>query len=209
MPISQLDLGRYIAYLSRKLTFSSVRQYLNIVRLLHLENGHTNPLSNNWYVSSILKGVRRVKGDTCTQKLPITLELLRSIFLNLDLNVSFDRAFWAACLVGFCNIVRLLHLENGHTNPLSNNWYVSSILKGVRRVKGDTCTQKLPITLELLRSIFLNLDLNVSFDRAFWAACLVGFFSFFRKSNLLIQSPESLTHQDIYVPMMLSLPQKG
>ena len=38
VPISQTDLGRYIAYLSRKLTFSSVRQYLNIVRLLHLEN---------------------------------------------------------------------------------------------------------------------------------------------------------------------------
>ena len=60
----------------------------------------------------------------------------------------------------------------------------------MRRVKGDACTQKLPITLELLRSIFLTLNLQNSFDRTFWAACLVGFFSFFRKSNLLIQSPE-------------------
>ena len=110
VPISQLDIGRYIAYLSRKLTLSSVRQYLNIVRLLHLENGHTNPLSNNWYVSSIIKGVRRVKGDTCIQKLLITLELLRSIFLNLDLNVSFDRAFWAACLVGFFSFFRKSNL---------------------------------------------------------------------------------------------------
>ena len=101
VPISQADLGRYIAYLSRKLSFSSIRQYLNIVRLLHLENGHANPLSNNWYITSILKGVWRVKGDACAQKLPITLELLRSIFLTLNLHSSFDRAFWAACLVGF------------------------------------------------------------------------------------------------------------
>ena len=55
MPISQIDLGRYITFLSRRLSFSSVRQYLNIVRLMHLENGHTNPLTNNWYVASILK----------------------------------------------------------------------------------------------------------------------------------------------------------
>ena len=68
---------------------------------------------------------------------------------------------------------------------------MSSILKGLRRVKGDSCTQNLPITLELLRSIFLHINLHASLDRAFWAACHVGFFSFFRKSNLLIQSPES------------------
>ena len=101
VPISQTDLGRYIAYLSRKLTFSSIRQYLNIVRPLHLENGHPSPLTNNWYVSSILKGVRRVKGDSCTQKLPITLGFLRSIFLHINLHASLDRAFWTACLVVF------------------------------------------------------------------------------------------------------------
>ena len=98
VPISQVDLVRYIAFLSRRLSFSSVRQYLNIVRLMHLENGHTNPLTNNWYVASILKGVRRVKGDFVNQKLPITQELLRSIFLKLELSAPFDRVFWAACL---------------------------------------------------------------------------------------------------------------
>ena len=110
VPISQADLGRYIAYLSRKLSFSSIRHYLNIVRLLHLENGHANPLSNNWYITSILKGVRRVKGDACAQKLLITLELLRSIFLTLNLHSSFDRAFWAACLVGFFSFFRKSNL---------------------------------------------------------------------------------------------------
>ena len=30
-------------------------------------------------------------------------------------------------------------------NPLENNWYVSSILKGVKRVKGNMVSQKLPI----------------------------------------------------------------
>ena len=100
VPISQKDLGWYIAFLSRRLSFSSVRQYLNAVRLLHLEAGLKNPLEGNWYISSI-KGVRRLKGDNVSQKLPITLNILRKIFLCLNLHSSFDRAFWTACLVGF------------------------------------------------------------------------------------------------------------
>lgn len=81
-----------------------------------------------------------------------------------------------------------MHLEAGLQNPLEKNWYVASILKGVRRVKGDASFQKLPITPSILMKIFLTLDLHCAFDRTFWATCLVGFFSFFRKSNLLVGS---------------------
>lgn len=110
IPISQHDLGRYIAFLSRRLSFNSIRQYLNVVRLLHLDAGLKNPLDENWYVSSILKGVRRVKGDNTKQKLPITLNILCKIFLQLNLLSSFDRAFWAACLVGFFSFFRKSNL---------------------------------------------------------------------------------------------------
>lgn len=110
MPITQQNLGRYVAFLSRRLSFSSVRQYLNVVWLLHLEAGLNNPLDANCYVSSILKGVKRVKGDSSAQKLPITLDILCKIFLTLDLLSSFDRAFWAACLVGFFSFFRKSNL---------------------------------------------------------------------------------------------------
>ncbi|MEW8545902.1 MAG: hypothetical protein AB2693_20460, partial [Candidatus Thiodiazotropha sp.] len=106
VPLSQEDLGRYVAYLSRRLCFSSVRQYLNIVRLMHLEAGLHNPLDKNWYVASILKGVKRVKGDASVQKLPITPDILRQVFVALDLHCAFDRTFWAACLVGFFSFFR-------------------------------------------------------------------------------------------------------
>lgn len=110
VPLSQTDLGRYIAYLSRRLCFSSIRQYLNIVRLLHLEAGLPNPLENNWYVSSILKGVKRVKGDTAAQKLPITVDILKGILTKLNLFDGFDRSFWAACLVAFFSFFRKSNL---------------------------------------------------------------------------------------------------
>lgn len=110
VPLSQNDLGRYIAYLSRRLAFSSVRQYLNIVRILHVDAGFPNPLDHNWYVSSILKGVRRVKGDTSSQKLPITLDILHGIFSKLNVSDSLDRTFWAACLVAFYSFFRKSNL---------------------------------------------------------------------------------------------------
>lgn len=92
VPISQHDLGHYVAFISSILSFSSVRQYLNVIRLLHLEGGYANPLLENWYISSILKGIQRLKGDASRQKLPITCQILQR---------PFDLCFWAACLVGF------------------------------------------------------------------------------------------------------------
>lgn len=110
VPLSQENLGRYIAFLSRRLCFNSVKQYLNIIRLMHLEAGFQNPLEKNWYVASILKGVRRIKGDASVQKLPITIDILKQVFLTLNLLISFDRTFWAACLVGFFSFFRKSNL---------------------------------------------------------------------------------------------------
>ena len=101
MPISPCNLGRYIAFLGSKLSFSSVRQYLNVVRIMHLDEGCSNPLENNFYLSSILKGLRRHKGDGISQRLPITKSILQGILAVLNLNNPFDVCFWAACLVAF------------------------------------------------------------------------------------------------------------
>ena len=110
VPLTQINLGRYIAFLSRRLCFSSVRQYLNAVRLMHLNAGHKNPLQDNWYVASILKGVKRVKGDKSIQKLPITLDILSMIACKLDMSSSFDRVFWTTCIVGFYSFFRKSNL---------------------------------------------------------------------------------------------------
>ena len=110
VPISTVNLGRYIAFLSSKFTFSSVRQYLNIVRLLHLEAGQPNPLSQSWYLASILKGCRRKIGDRVKQKLPITVDILKGILSVLDFAKPFDLCFWAACLVAFFSFFRKSNL---------------------------------------------------------------------------------------------------
>ena len=79
-------------------------------------------------------------------------------------------------------------MEAGLENPVQCH-YISSILRGTRRVLGQGVKSKLPITPRILADIFTMLDFSTSLDVVFWAVCLVAFFTFFRKSNLLAPSP--------------------
>ena len=101
VPITHVHIARYVAYLASRLSYNSIRQYLNIIRILHLEGGLPNPLESSWYLQSLLRGCKRVLGGGCKPKLPITIDLLHRIFQVLDLTSPFDIVFWAACLVAF------------------------------------------------------------------------------------------------------------
>ena len=48
VPINNTNLLLYAVFLARTLKPDSVRQYLNIVRLIHLESGLPNPLEGNY-----------------------------------------------------------------------------------------------------------------------------------------------------------------
>ena len=87
----------------------------------------------------------------------------------------------------YLNIVRLLHKEAGVPSPLDSH-FIQGTLRGAKRVLGDLQSPKLPVTPVILKGIFSKLDFCHSLDVTFWAACLVAFFSFFRKSNLFVPS---------------------
>ena len=109
VPISASNLARYIAFLSSRLTFGSIQNYLSVVRLVHLEADLRNPMLSH-YVCSVLKGARRTLGDMRTPKLPITPPILRKILGQLDLTKPKDITFWAACLVAFFSFFRKSNL---------------------------------------------------------------------------------------------------
>lgn len=106
VPLSPVTVCRYAAYLARRLRFSSIRQYLNIIRLLHLEAGLPNPLLDNWTLTSLLKGMRRSLGDSVSRKLPITPQILLHIRSTLSPDSPLHCVFWAACLVAFFGLLR-------------------------------------------------------------------------------------------------------
>ena len=110
VPASTHGICLYAAYLARTLKFSSIKQYLGIIGLMHKEFGLDNTLIGNWQLSSLLTGVKRVHGNAPKQKLPINFDILRGIHSQLDLTYSVDAAFWAICLVAFFGMFRKSHL---------------------------------------------------------------------------------------------------
>ena len=106
VPASPLLLCRYVAFLAKRLKFSSVRQYLNVVGLLHKECGLPNPLLNNYRLLMTLRGVRRVLGDTVCRKEPITPVLLFRLLRGLDVTNPRHAAVWAAALLMFFGLLR-------------------------------------------------------------------------------------------------------
>jgi hypothetical protein len=106
VPATQMTLVAYLAFLAKKLSASSIPGYLNVVRLLHLEAGLSNPLESNWELQLIKKGIRRQLGKPPLQKLPITLNMLRDMYVLIDHSCAMDVAFWSAILVGFFGFLR-------------------------------------------------------------------------------------------------------
>lgn len=106
IPANQFTLLAYIAFLARSLKPSSIGNYINIIRIIHLEANLKNPLQDNYAVSNLRKGISRVKGSPPNQKLPITCKLLYLILGQLNFCIPRDIVFWAACLIGFYGLFR-------------------------------------------------------------------------------------------------------
>lgn len=106
VPATTQLLCRYVAFLGRTLCYKSIRQYLNIIRIIHMEWGIHNPLEGDYYLTQTLRGARRVLGDTSVQKEPITPEMLMSVFNHIDLSTRIGAATWAAALVMFFALMR-------------------------------------------------------------------------------------------------------
>ena len=80
VPASKTTILAYTAYLARsKLKPSSITNYLNIIRILHLDYGYDNPLKDNFALTNLKRGINREKGSPPCQKLPITCEILEKM----------------------------------------------------------------------------------------------------------------------------------
>ena len=105
VPASKKQVARYIVYLVDKLSPSSILQYINVIRILHLEKGYDNPLQS-YYVTSLLQGIKREHAAPPAQKLPITPKILLAMYHVLDLSIPACITFWAAALIAFYSFFR-------------------------------------------------------------------------------------------------------
>jgi hypothetical protein len=106
IPVSQETLVVYVAYLARSLSASYIPNYLNVIRILHLEAGLPNPLEGNFELNMLKRGIKREKGVPPCQKAPITVKILVDMYALLDLSKPSDLSFWAIALIAFFGFLR-------------------------------------------------------------------------------------------------------
>lgn len=137
VPATTQTICRYAAYLGRTRSFNTVQQYLNIIRILHIETGLDNPLANNWTLTSLMKGIKRGKGACPSYKLPINPADLMCIHSSINLDKAEDCLFWAMTLTCFFGLLRV-------NNVLSNRGSAPAILQKDCRItqKGIILTVK-------------------------------------------------------------------
>ena len=106
VPADSMTIVVYAVFLTRSLKASSIPGYLNIIRLIHLDAGYSDPLIGNFNLSLVKRGIQRALGSPPCQKLPITPTILMRLKGYLNFNSPFDVVFWAACLVAFYAFLR-------------------------------------------------------------------------------------------------------
>ena len=106
VPASQTTIMCYIAFLARTLNPKSINCYINIIRILHLDAGYSNPLFQNFAVTNLKRGIARELGKPPKQMHPISCEILVKIHGCLSMRSGRDISFWAACAVAFFGFLR-------------------------------------------------------------------------------------------------------
>lgn len=110
VPASPDTIAQYAAFLARTHRPASVRQYMNIIRILHVNSGYDNPLEDNWILKSTLKGIDRCLGLSVNRKKPVDPYLLLEIHKRIKMDNVLHVMFFAAALTMFFGMLRRSNL---------------------------------------------------------------------------------------------------
>lgn len=161
VPASSATLCRYAAMLARTHSYTSIKQYLNIIRLLHRQWDLPNPLENNFALTCVLSGIRRALGDSVNRKAPITPHMLLGILGTLDLTLPLHCNVWAAALVMFYAMLR-------RSNVLPNNKSSFNAAKHLRRQDVTLQSDCVVIKIRWTKTIqFQQRNLTIPLPRLF------------------------------------------
>ena len=105
-PASELTILHFIAFISSRLSSSSVRNYISAVRNLHIICGFKDPLEDCPRVPLVIRELKRFQGERARKKSPITALVLFSIKLQLDFTLFDHVMVWEACCLAFFGFLR-------------------------------------------------------------------------------------------------------
>ena len=110
LPATEHRVCLYIAYLSTRLSYVSITNYLSALWYLHKINGYSHVEPSSFALRQTLLGTKRLLGAASKQSPPLNPFQLRCIYNRLDMNDDFDYCFWCAIIVCFRCLLRKAHV---------------------------------------------------------------------------------------------------
>lgn len=106
LPASSLTVARFMTYLARSCKFTTINNYLSSIIVLHKYHGYTAEFRNTFYIQLVIKGLRRILGDTPCQSIPLSPEQLLQCYKSIDHEDKMDLLCWAAVILCFRTLLR-------------------------------------------------------------------------------------------------------
>ena len=110
LPISEQNLCRFAATLSKSVSWKTIRTYLSSLRFFQIQAGFPDPsLSSFLRLTYVMKGIRKLTPKhQSKQRLPITMPILLALHkVWSNPPVSYDHVMlWGAYCVGFFGFLR-------------------------------------------------------------------------------------------------------
>ena len=100
-------------------------------------------------------------------------------------------------VINYLSAINVLHRHFDFNVTFQEVFSIKFILRGLQHILGDAPGQKLPMTPDIL--LQFHPQLTAQSDSGFWAAMLIGFYTFFRKSNLVPKSEEGIWSRQEFV----------
>lgn len=100
----------FLVFLSRTLSFVTIRNYLSSLRIFFELHGINVDLPKDFYIALTLRGIKRLHGSQTVSKLPITPDILIQMHRTINFASITDRIFWTAALFAFFTFFRKSNL---------------------------------------------------------------------------------------------------
>ena len=139
-PATSLTLRYFCTSIAQRVSYKTIKVYLAGIRLEHLERGLHDPTDDK-LLQLLCTGIKRSQGTTSRTRLPITIDLLRSLKTQLRNDSSYSllekRLLWSAFTLAFYGFLRASEFTSSSLQWSDVQFSATTIAIDLRQSKTD------------------------------------------------------------------------
>ena len=150
-PATSLTLRYFCTSIAQRVSYKTIKVYLAGIRLEHLERGLHDPTDDK-LLQLLCTGIKRSQGTTSRTRLPITIDLLRSLKTQLRNDSSYSllekRLLWSAFTLAFYGFLRASEFTSSSLQWLDVQFSATTVAIDLRQSKTDPFRRGHTITIQ-------------------------------------------------------------